>query len=175
MARPNVYYTTAWQEQPISSPEALIKQINHDFAAKQEAVCVIENISSPYIGPLIANQIISPKFLQDHKAHQDKTKFWGLVHPWRWSPESSTDDFASSRAAHINGMFEYHGLSCNACTLTSSPNHVPRDCFQEPSWPIQSNTVISYCRSNKYLCGFNTQSRDLSLSKVQIFSLWMHR
>ncbi|KAL8668580.1 MAG: hypothetical protein Q9168_006796 [Polycauliona sp. 1 TL-2023] len=166
MAQTNVYYTTIWQEQPINSPQALIKQINHDSAAKRDAVCVIENVSSLYIEPLITNRIISPVFMRDHEeAHAGKTDFWTLHHPWRWTPESSIDVFASSRAAHVDGMFEYHGMSCNASNLTSSPNHVPRECFQESPWPIQSNTRISYYRSHDFLCGFKTKAARLKLIK----------
>ena len=171
MARTNIYYTTVGQEQPTNSPQALIKQIKNDIANQRYAICVIENISSLYTEPLIANQIFSSQFVQDHEAHEARTKFWTVHHPWRWSSDLSIDQFASSRAAHIDGMFEYHGLNCNTSYLQSSPNYVKRDCFEERPWPIQSNTRISYYRSAPSLCGSNTKFKGSSLSWVQMSSL----
>ena len=114
---------------------------------------------------------LDPCFFANHSQHADKERFWKQSTHWSWNSQSDIGIAASSQFAHIDGMFEYHDLERGTSELTSNPNIFPRDCFKQDSYPIQSNTRISYCRVNSYLCKYKCHISGAEL--IQMSDLFL--
>lgn len=170
-----VAYTNTLENYRITSPEDLIAQSADLKESHELSICIIENISPEYVEALGTKWGIDPMFFIEHATNPDKDKLWWSKE-WDWSPpdHSSSEgrdeshapkDLLASRApsflkdssGHLDGVFEYHneipGLEPSAIEkLNSSPNFIYRHCFKDKKWPMQSNTRISYCRPNIWMC-----------------------
>lgn len=164
VAEPNIYYRSSEKEESIKSVQALLRQAENDHRNGNFAVCVIENISPADIRVLGPGLSLDPFFFANHAENIAKELFWKEHIPWSWDSTHWTE-IAAATSAHIDGMFEYYGLEHGTFELTSSPNNFPRYCFKQDPYPIQSNTRISYCRANKFLCKSKAHNEEAELIK----------
>lgn len=169
-----VAYTNSHENYPINSPKDLIER-SAALKDRDLSVCIIENISAEYVEALGTEWEIDPMFFVEHATNPDKDKLWESK-VWDWTPLeylSSKDRdesyapkvltadgitaFLENSSGHLDGVFEYHneipGLKPSALEkLNSFPNFINRYCFKDKNYPIQSNTRISYCRPNMWMC-----------------------
>jgi hypothetical protein len=176
------FYTNWVESYPVNSPDDLIAQSARLKESGSASVCIIENISAEYIEALGRAWQIDPKFFAGHATNPAQDRLWWREQ-WHWdlaenSPgeaqagsqaplESSMMDAASiqnGKFGHMDGIFEYQNefpdLEPSIFEkLNSVPNLIHRHCFKDGKWPIQSNTRISYCRPNNYMCKQNLQNK----------------
>lgn len=93
--------------------------------------------------------------------------------------------FLENAFGHLDGIFEYHNekpdLEPRAYgLLDSAPNFIRRHCFKDAGgykrdrkWPIQSNTRISYCRPNTYMCKQLPQNEELHFNRMFALDLFL--
>lgn len=164
-----VHYTDMLIDFPIVSPSDLISQSKELANNRSLSVCIIENISPQYVEALGSAWEIDPMFFVEYATNPDQKKLWWSK-KWEWnssarpSPgqderraETMAPSFLQGTFGHLDGVFEYHNMSADLHPseydkLNSSPNRVRRHCFKTGRWPVQSNTRISYCRPNAYMC-----------------------
>lgn len=164
----------------INSPADLIAQTTAAKDRQDLTVCVIENISVEYLEAIGQAWDIDPAFFVAHASNTNKEELWNRK-TWAWSlpnvPPSGQADSIMARAAsttpspeisspsrfldgefdQLDGIFEYHtelqDIEPSALEkLNFSANFIYRHVFKQGRWPVQSNTRISYCRPNAYLC-----------------------
>lgn len=161
-----VAYTNTEEDYPITSPEDLIAKAADLEESQELSICIIENISMEYVEAIGAEWGIDPTFFIEHATNPDKDNLWWSTR-CDWSlPDHSTSDssdgsrepyFLKGSSGHLDGVFEYHneimGLKPAALEkLSPSPNLIHRYIFKDKHWPMQSNTRISYCRPNMWMC-----------------------
>ena len=125
------------------------------LAAKSQkyTVCVIENISPEYSEALESSWDIDAQFFNTHRMNPPRERLWdNRRYTWRRADMEEPNETKDPSFGYLDGIYEYHGLSLAGEALNSSPNHNYRHCFQKGVYPIQSNTRISYCRVNPWLC-----------------------
>lgn len=165
-------FCTKWEEDyPINSPDDLILQSKRLHEQRATSMCVIENISAEYIEAIGPAWNIDPEFFAAHATNPDRDKLW-WGEDWDWGASNETPlidsqgkpmrlqrtvPFLEKAVGHLDGIFEYHNEIPNPDqsvyeSLNSSPNAITRHCFKDTKWPIQSNTRISYCRPNTFMC-----------------------
>lgn len=144
------FYTNGKINPQINTPSDLVAFSADDQASGREAICVIENISSGSIEPLRLAWDLDPGFFIGHANNPNPQDFWAI---------HSTEYGTRSEYRHLIGVFEYHGVRGQK-GLDSSPNYIPRHCIEEPPYPVQSNTRISYYRVRRGLCKSNNRDID---------------
>lgn len=125
--------TTYKKEEIIAAVETKINQYY--------AVCVVENISVEWMIAFGCAWNIDPAFFLDYVTNPAKENLWTEPAP-RFSP--SGRDF--EHHWHADGIFEYEGWEKRPGErLDSIVNDIRRHCFEDPPYPMQSNTRISCC------------------------------
>lgn len=136
---PKIYYIDSDGELPIDSALALIQRAEEDLKPMNHAVCIIENISPALIGELGIGWKIAPQFFARHVQSPQqgrRANFWKPQLPRQLNPDKEV----SLTSGNLSGMFEYHGWQPGTSELSSKLNYIPRDCFYQHPYPIQSNT-----------------------------------
>ena len=140
-SRTGIFYTDLTRKIKVGTPGELVDLAANDLKSGSEAICVIENISPICIEVLGSKWDLDPDFFVRHVKNPDQEHLW-----WHYYDEDRHRPYH-----HLHGNFEYHDMRGQE-RLDSSPNYILRHCYENPPYPVQSNTHISYCRVNKYLC-----------------------
>ena len=136
-----------------SSPGELIDRAARLTAREpnHKAVCIVENISAPWMSALGTAWNIDPAFFVCHAINPPKSKLWLDRKKWDWDPADSTE--AQPAYSHVDGNLEYSGWQKQEnLDLYSEPNFFNRHCFESRYHEVMSNTRISYCRVHNGLC-----------------------
>lgn len=139
------------------SPNSIIEKALCDAGTGERstrlAVCVIENISAPWIQVIGEAWQLNLEFFLDHAKNPAKENLWDNVFNRDRDPLRSQLPTDSSRV-HITGVFGNPDWQLNKRRqLDSSPNAMRRHCWDGPKpYPLSSNTRISYYRVTPSLC-----------------------
>ena len=139
------------------SPNSVLNKALYDAGTEERraniAVCVIENISAPWIQVIGEAWHLVPEFFLDHAKNPSKENLWDNVFNRNRDPLQSPLS-ADSNRVHITGVFGYPDWQFKkGRQLNSSPNVMGRHCWDGPKpYPVSSNTRISYYRVTPTLC-----------------------
>jgi hypothetical protein len=146
IAAPQVVWMDATSQIRIKDPLDIIKRSTVAVEARILSICIVENISSDLIDSLGTAWDLDATFFIEHATNPEMAELWKK----KDAPATYQE---AKRYSHLDGIFEYHDLETSPQeTLSSYPNVFPRRCFKHSTWPIQSNSRISYCRVNPWLC-----------------------
>jgi hypothetical protein len=146
IAAPRVVWMDANSQIHINDPLDIIKRSTAAVEAQIRSICIVENISSDLINSLGAAWDLDATFFVEHTTNPEKAELW--------SKKNAPAIYQELKCySHLDGIFEYHDIETSPqATLNSFPNIIPRHCFKDSAWPIQSNSRISYYRVNPWLC-----------------------
>lgn len=127
--------------------------INLHKDKKPASVCIIENISVSMFRELCNIWQLSGKLLEDHFASPDVNNLWGKLEVRPTGP-------LGSEYCHIDGIYEYHNIRWTVEKLRAiNLNYCGRQVFQQDPYPPSSNTRVTYCRPEPFICMFNSMPR----------------
>lgn len=134
--------------QTLNTPAEVFNAAAENLSYSRKIVCIVENISSEYIGSLGFAWDIDPGFFVQHAENPRREDLW--------VPKEFELDGSRANFSCIDGNFEYHGLEVNNDKeLNFRPNRFERYCYKT-TWEgvetIASNTRISYCRVMELFC-----------------------
>jgi hypothetical protein len=147
-SRTKIFYTNRELHPQDGTPSDLVAFSADDQKSRTEAICVIENISPGFIEELGSAWNLDPEFFIGHAENPNPEDLW----------VNHFAEYDVRKYRHLDGVFEYHGMRGQK-GLDSSPNYFTRHCFEERTYPVQSNTRISYYRVRQGLC--ESTNRDI--------------
>lgn len=146
MCASQIVWIDKTSESQIKEPLDIIKCFESAERDQTLSICIVENISSELIDFLQRKWDLEARFFNEYAQNPKKEVLWAKIGaPVAYQKEKC--------CSHLDGIFEYNGIKTNPQErLSSLPNITRRHCFRNAESLIESNSRISYCRVNPWLC-----------------------